>query len=905
MLARLIAGIRGLARRHRIDSDGDEELRFHLEHEIQANLARGMSPTEARRVALRDLGGVTHTRKAVRDVRTIWLDSLWQDVCYALRSFQTAPGFAAVAILTLALGIGAVTAIFTVANAVVFRPLPFPDSDRLVSLEVTPKSATSMAIGVFSYPLFADVRDQADAFDGVATFQGAGMLTSAGHAESLAAAHASPALFRILGASTVLGRLPESRDERAGAPHVAVISYGAWVGYFGSDHAVLGRALVPKTGTGGRDESATIVGVLAPAFVFPYPRRLVEYDAWLPITPDVAAESEGAVPRSTHMWPVIGRLKAGVSLATAQRELDAIAARLAAAYPATDKDNGLRATRLHDKIVGKAGAPLLAFLASVGFLLLIACANVANLLLARANSRRREFAVRAALGAGRLRIARQVLTESAVLSLAGGAAGLAFASWAFRAFVALSPEMPRLNEASIDYRVLAFAFLAVTLSALLSGLAAAARCSRASVADALARAGGHTAGRRSRSISLTVVAELGIALVLLVGGGLMVNSFVRLLRFDLGFNPTSVVALDLSQPPLRIEGPRAAGTPQDDLQRRQIVVLTDRRRQIAALNEDMLRRISALPGVVAAATTTRLPLDRNRGFMDVALEGRPTPPGAARMVDIRTVSSDYFHALGIRFASGRPFTGQDREGAPPVVVVNETMARRLWPGESAVGKSVFAGAYGPRFQVAGVMADVRHTGATEPVEPEMYIADAQDPRPSSTLVVRTSGSAAVVARAVQAEMKRAGLQVGRVRVLEEMLADMLAPSRFSTSILATFSLLALVLALVGVYGVLSYSVAQRTHEIGVRMALGSGTRGVFRLVLGRALGHATIGVVVGLAGAVALGRFLQAMLFQVSPTDAATLACVCLLLIAGVVLAAYAPARRATRIDPIAALRCE
>jgi putative ABC transport system permease protein len=905
MLNRLFARVRSLVRRNRIDTEVDEGLRLHLDTQIRANVARGMTPSEARRVALRDMGGVTQTKEAVREVRWTFFDTLGQDVRYAFRSFRRNPGFAAVAILTLALGIGAVTAIFTVADAVIFRPLPFPDPDRLVWLEVTPKSSRSRAIGVFSYELFTDVRDQTDVFDGVAAYAGAGRLMLPGHREGLVAGHASSALFRVLGASAVLGRLPESRDERAGAPRVAVVSYGAWVRYFGSDRTVIGRALVAKAGTADSDEPITIVGVLAPPFVFPYPRGIVEYDVWMPITPEVVIEPH-AIPRSASRWPVIGRLKPRVSLATAQQQLDVLAARVAAAYPDTDKDNGLRATRLHDKIVGKAGPPLLAFLAAVGFLLLIACANVANLLLARASARQREFAVRVALGAGRFRIARQVLTESAVLSLIGGAAGLAFGFWAFRAFVALSPKMPRLDEASIDYRVLGFTCFAVTLATLLSGLAPAVQCSRGSVSETLARAGGHGASRRPhRSINLVVVAELSIALVLLVGGGLMINSFVRLLRFDLGIDPASVVALNFSQPPLPAAETRGGKAPFDEERRRKVVVLTDESRRIGTFNEEVLRRVSAVPGVIAAATTTRLPLDMMRGFTGITLEGRATPPGRASMVDIRRVSAGYFRALGIRFVSGRSFSESDREGAPPVVVINRTMAQRLWPGESAVGKGVRIGTRGQSFRVVGVIVDVRHRGAMGSVEPEMYIPDAQDPRSFSTLVVKTSGSAAAVARAVEAEMKRAGFQVSRVRLLEDLLAEMLAPSRFSTFVLATFSLLALILSLVGVHGVLSYSVVQRTHEIGVRMALGSGTRGVVRLVLGQALGHAMVGLAVGLVAALALGRLLQAMLFQIAATDPATLACVCLLLIAGVVLAAYPPARRAARIDPIAALRCE
>jgi len=833
------------------------------------------------------------------------LESIAQDVRFALRSFRRTPAFATVAVLTLALGIGAVTAIFTVTNAVVFRPLPFPDAGRLVSIESVPKSRNSLAIGRFSYEQFTDIREQVPALESLATYTGAGNLAIPGRTERLAAAYASSALFRMLGASPVAGRLLSEGDERPGASPVAVLTHAAWVRVFGAERSVIGRVLAAGRFGRATGASVTIVGVLPATFVFPYPRGITEYDAWLPITPE-ATKSPGAVPRSAVSWPAIGQLKRGTRLAVAQHQLDALAERLAAAYPETDGDRALKAMSLRDKIVGPAASPFLAFLAAVAFLVLIACANVANLLLARANARRRELAVRAALGAGRSRIARQLITESALLSLAGGLIGLAFAAWAFRAFVALSPRMPRLEEATIDYRVLAFAFLVVALATLLSGLAPAIYGSRRSVSEALTSAGSRSAGRRLHSFRATVVAELAIALVLLTGGGLMANSFVRLLRFDLGFDPAGLVAVDFSQPAIEVT-PAGAGKPSalEEEQRRQVTVLSERSRKIAALSRELLQRAAAVPGVLSAATTSTLPLGGSWGFSDISLPGRATPPGKAGMVDIRRVSAGYFRTLGIRFVTGRPFDESDREGAAPVVVVNRTMAERLWPGENAIGMSVRLGRSGRLFRVIGVIADVRHRGATHSAEPEMYIHEMQDPRSFGTLVVKTGGARSAVAKAVGEAMKGIGVQVSRVRGVDDLLADMIAPSRFSAFILGAFSLLALLLALVGVHGVFSYAVVQQTHEIGVRMALGAGTGRVVRRVLGHAFLHAVLAVIVGLATALALGRLLRAMLFGVAPSDAATLACVSLLLLAGVAVAAYFPARRAARVDPIDALRCE
>lgn len=896
--------LRTLFRRSVVERELDDELRFHLEMEAETRVTRGVAPPLARRETNIAFGGLDQTKEAVRDVRTAWLDVAVQDVRYALRSFRRTPGITLIAVLTLALGMCGVTTIFTVVDGVLFRPLPFPDSNRLVSLQTVPKSANSMASGVFSYPLFVDVRARTDVFEAVAAYGGGARLTRGDRTESAFAVNASAAVFRVLGVHAALGRVATEQDERPGQPRVAVITHDTWVRLFGADPLVVGKTLESPGQSGRPGEVVTVVGVLPSDFRFPDPRGGTLFGGFMPITPESAAFS-GGDPRGAKSWIVIARLKRDVPLSAARTTLDVLAARVAAAYPKTDGDQGLGVTPLKDHIAGRgAAAPLLAFLASGAFLLLLACANVANLLVARASARRHEFGVRIALGASRLRIARQVLTESAVVSAIGGLLGVLAAMGGVRAFVALSPPVPRLEDVAIDYRVLAFTFIVFALATVISGLSPALRSCGATIRDAVNRAerGARTPTRAP--VRFMVRTELALAIVLLVGGGLMINSFIRLVRADLGFDPTSVVALDVSVPPVRSTGPSGWKAAMDEEQKLGVAVLTERDRQTTQFKRDMVQRVAAVHGVVAAGLANNVPLSGESGMQDVTPGGQSGLSGRARMADVRWVTPGYFRTLSIKTAAGRLLTDADREGYPLVAVVNQAMAERLGGGKQAVDRRVMIGRRGP-FRIVGVIADVKHGGARQPAAPEVYVADAQAPRTTSILVVKTAGTPGTVVNAVKRELARAGVTVSRIRMAEELLGERLIPARFMAAVLGSFSFFALLLALVGVHGVLAYAVVQRRHEIGVRLALGAAPTGIVRLVLRQALGHAVVGLVVGLAGGAALGQLLQSMLFEVKPTDPITLGSVAFILLAAAALAAYQPARVASRVNPVEALRAE
>jgi putative ABC transport system permease protein len=827
-------------------------------------------------------------------------DLLRQDLRVGVRLLVRNRGFSIAAILTLALGIGGTTAIFSVVNAVVFRPLPFPEPDRLVLVESLPRDPSDVGGGSISYAELTEMQRPGPSLDGVgAMYTGIATLKGAG-TNGLQADIASASLFRVLRASTVAGRLPADADERPGAPLVAVLSHRAWTTRFGSDRAVIGRTFTREVR--GSATSVTIVGVLGPDVVFPYPvwpALTAIPDAWLPLQWDL--EQEGADPRLSFCMQGFARLRAGVTLDGARAQLDTVARRIGALRP-NGKPRELRPTPLHEKVVGNSRAPLLAFLGAVSFLLLIACANVASLMLARANARRQEFAVRTALGAGRLRLARQLLTESALLAAAGGALGVAIAWAASRAFVAVSPQLPRLAETRFDTAVLGVACLAVMFATVMTGLIPAVQCARRNVVLAVTRAGAsHGASRRTgRSLGLLSTAELALALLLLVGAGLLINSFVRLATFDLGIDPTSVSAIDYSQraEPYTMGAWRHAITEEARLG---VAVLDAGRRQQAELNRQVVQRVAAVPGVAAVGLTNNLPLGGMSGRTGVRIEGRPD----SAMLELWGVTPGYFGTMGIRLRCGRRFDARDREGAPLVAIVNQTAARRFWGSdEAALGRHVTVNQR--RTTIVGVTIDVYQGGARGEVPPGLYQPDAQYPRPSTTLVVKAAGAMAGVQAAVTTALGGiADVRVQRVRSLQDLWSGTLADSRFSTLVLSVFTLLALFLALVGVHGGLRYSVLQRRQELGIRTALGATRGDVVALVIRQALGYGVIGTTIGLGAAIVAGRLMRSLLFGVAPTDAATLGSVSALLLAAVITAAYWPARRASQLDPVASLRCE
>ena len=840
-------------------------------------------------------------------------DLLRQDLRFGLRMLARDRGFAAVAIATLAIGIGASTAIFAAADGMLLRPLPFPDSGRLVAIWKTdPARYVRMTL---SYEQFTAIRARSAAFEEVGTDGYGTSLQIPGTDVRLTAHEASASLLRALRAPIVLGRSLADADERPEVPPVVLITYGSWMRRFGGGRAVVGQTLL-QTVDGRRDPVvATIVGVLGPGFAYPYPNPW-SGDAWIPLNP---ARNDNARNPGASFLPVVGRLRPGIGVETAQAQLDLVATQLAQSRPKY-KGQSFRLRRLNDDIAGSLRTPLLVFLGGAGLLLLIACANVANLLLARAVAREGEFAVRISLGAGRLRVARQLLVEGFLVAGIAALLGLFVAQAGVRAFLALAPEdFPRLNEVAIDYRVLLFAIGVSTGSAMAFSLVPAVRCSRASIMDALGRAAGSGGSSRRwrRPLGFVVITELAMALVLLVGGGLLIRSFVGLVQVDLGFDPTSVMAFGVDEPkvttaPASGEGVTGkATTPAVGGRRRTgadaqppVTVPSDSASGPVGFTEQLQRRVSALPGVSAVGVVTVPALSGMYGYTDIHIEGRPEPAdGRPLMAFVRSASPGYFAAMRMRLVAGRWFDERDRRGAAPVAIVNEAMARRFWPGEHAIGKGVSIGR-NPAACVVGVVADPRHRGPVEPPLTEAYVPYLQRPT-THTLVVRATGTTAGLAAAVSTEARALGGAVTSARELEHLFWQSIAIPRLAAFLAAVFAVVGLVLAAIGVHGVLRYSAARRVREMGIRLALGAQPRQVIGLILRQALGLGVAGLALGALGAAAAVRVIRSLLFTVTPSDTLTWVAVSVLLLAVVIGAAFGPARRASRVDPVVSLRTE
>ena len=803
------------------------------------------------------------------------MEAFWRDIKFGARVLAKSPAFAAVAVLVTALGVGANTAIFSVVNAVLLRPLPFPEADRLVFLEGVEPSKGITASNM-SVPDFADWQAQNQAFERMAGFVSGGALLVAGdEPERVRGTSVTADFFPLFRTNALRGRTLTPDDAQQKHEPAAVLSYGLWQRRFGGDPAVIGSRVMLS------NESTTVVGVMPPGF--DYPART---DVWLPFAPDPAAER-----RDNRYLEVVARLKPDVSLAEAQAQLDAINRRLALSYVETNAGWGVRLTNLQESLVGSLRASLLVLLGAVAFVLLIACANVANLLLARATSRRKEIGVRAALGASRGRLMRQLLTESVLLSLAGGAAGLLVGVWLTDLLVAISPpDTPRFDEIRPDARVFAFTLGVTLVTGLLFGLAPALQASRADLTEALkegGRAGGAGAGR-NRVRSLLVVSEIALSFMLLAGAGLLVRSFVRLRDVSPGFDPEGVLVMRLSL----FSKKYPSGAPRAEFFRQ------------------VVERVGALPGVESAGGVLSLPLGGDtfnvgRSFIR---EGRPATPEESANAGYLVATPGYFRTLRIPLVAGRTFDERDTDKSPMVVVVNETMARKFWPGESPVGRriTIWRDEKFPR-EIVGVVGDTRSSLET-PAGPQMYVPYAQDATWGGlSLVVRSNADPTSLAAAARAEIRALDKAVPlyNVRTMNEVLSISLARRRVPTLLVGAFALVALLLAVVGIYGVTSYYVTQRTHEIGVRLALGARGADVLRLVLGQSLRLTLGGLAVGLLGALALTRVLAGLLYDVKPTDPLTFAAGSVLLAAVATLACYLPARRATKIDPMIALRYE
>ncbi len=860
--------------RRRREDELEEEIQSHLRMAIRDRVERGETQEQAEAAARREFGNVGLVKEVTREM---WgwacLRQLAQDFKYGLRTMRRAPGFTAVAVLTLALGIGANTAIFSVVNAVLLRPLPYRDPARLVTVLHDGWKPVAPAN-------FLDWREQSRSFESIAAAQLWSLtMTGQDRPEQLSVLQTSAEIFQVLGVDAALGRTYAAGEDRSGHEHVVVLSHRLWQRRFGGAPDVVGREVTLD------GEPYTVIGVMPPDFQFA-PFWATHAEAWLPLN-----LGQRVTDRRGQSLRVFARLKDAVTREQAQAEMEAINGRLAEQHPRANEGLTVAVDPLHEKVVGNSRPALLVILGAVGFVLLIACANVANLMLAKAATRRKEIAVRIALGAGRLRVIRQLLTESLLLSLAGGGAGLLLAFWANNALASFGPDtLPRVQTVGLDSSVLAFTLGLSVVVGLLFGLAPALRATKTDLTDSLKdRARGSSADRRHERVrQILVVGEIALSLVLLVGGGLMMRSFLRLTSVDPGFDPSGVMVLTVP-----LAGARYA---------------TDEQR--AAFFKQLTTQVSTLPGVKSASAINHLPLDGDVWTFNFTHAGRPEPPGGERPSAVyRVVRPDYFRTMGAALQKGRDFTERDGATSPGVVIVNEALARRHWPGEEPLGKWITVGGGGINpLEVVGVVGNVKQGEWSSEPKPEMYQPHAQAASPRSmTLVIRASSGLTEMEPAVRREVWAIDkdLPVSQAASMDDVVADSVGPQRFNTLLIGVFAAAALILAAAGVYGVMSYAVAERTHEFGVRMALGARGRDVLGMVIRQGLVLTLFGLALGLAGALALARVLTGILYEVSPTDPLVYGGVALTLTLSALAACYVPARRATKVDPMLALRHE
>jgi putative ABC transport system permease protein len=870
------ARVSGLFGRDRREQELREEIDSHLHLHIEDNVRAGLLPVEARRQALLRLGGVERLKEEYRDRRSVpLLQHLALDVRFALRVLWKTPTFTAVAVLTLGFGIGANTAVFSVVNAVLLRPLPFPQSGRLVLIWAT-NTRNGDQHDVASYPDFEEWKASSGSFEGMAAFTSRGVtLAGLDEAVMVPALQTTPGFFETLGVLPTLGRTFQESDVMSGEPRVAILSDTLWRHQFGARADVVGQLIRAN------EEVHTIVGVMPAGFRFAPGEPEQIYTA---LAPD---------PNRNHGFlRVIGRLRPGVSRASAQSEMEAVARRIAQDFPKSNASVGVNVMPLLDAGVGDARNGLLLFLGVVTLVLLIACTNVANLMLARNAQRARELAIRTAMGAGRRRIIQQLLTESLVLSLAGGLLGLMLANWGTPLLVVLlsnAAPIPRIEATHSDWWVLGFTLTLSLATGVLFGVVPSLVAAPTDLNDTLRDSSRSvTAGVRGRSARAgLMIAETALALILLAGAAMLLKTLFVLRSTAPGFTAENVLTVEFLLPQKKL-----AGT-------------ADR----ATFFSDVLARVRTVSGVRSAALVANLPLNGGSDTLGFKIPGRGDKFISA---NFNIVSAGYFRTMEIPVPAGREFTDQDRTSTLPVIVVNDAAARRFWPGENAVGKQILLPMSRTNIltlTVVGVAGDVRQMGLGIPTRPEIFLSSLQPGPgwPSMVLVVRTSVEPTTLAGAIKAAARVVDrdVPVNRMRSLDEVLAGSLAQPRVYTALLAVFASLALVLATVGLYGVVAYSVAQRTHEIGIRMALGAGPGDVVRMVLRHGAAYAIAGTVIGLAGAMAFMRLLTTVMPAAQPGDLATLAAVSALLLGVALAASYIPARRGSLVDPVVALRSE
>jgi len=866
----------------------DEELRFHIEAQIEQNLAAGMKHEEARALALRQFGNIALFKEGYRESRMskleCMLETLVQDAHYGIRMLLKRPGFTIVAVLILALGLGANTAIFSIINAVLLRPLDFKDPERLVAVHETRPETGDTDLTCAAHE-FVAWKNQNRVFEQLTAYEGAAFnLTDNGNPETVGALQVTADFFTVLGVSPALGRTFIPGEDQVKA-RIVILSDGLWKVRFYSDREIVGKTIRLN------DLRYTVIGVMPPMELMP--------ELWVPMNlPSELPKTE------KHNYVAIARLRPGVSRDQAQADLARISKQIEVEFPDSYGHN-VKVEAAHADLVENVRLALLVLFGAVGFVLLIACTNVANLLLTRAAARQKEIAIRAALGASRWRLIRQLLTESLLLAVMGGIVGLLLAIWMVDLLSKIKAvHVPRLEHISIDGQVLAVTIGLSLLTGLITGVMPALRSSKPGLIQWVKDGTRTSAGPARRRLgNLLVVIEVALALILLVGSGLMIKSFLRLLSVDPGFNPHNLLTVSISLP--RPRYPQA--------------------HQQLDFFQSLFERVETLPGVRSVGATSILPTQGDMGFR-LKIDGRSHPLGQEPGAALRVVSPDYFSTMGIPLRKGRYFSTTDARVAipvirwfpdqvnhprynesqpPPVAIINETMARLYWPNEDPLGRRV-SFLFTPWLTIVGVVGDIRHNGLDSPLNPEMYMLHLQEPWNEMSVVVRTAGDPTMLTGPVREQVRALDKELPMaISTMDGIISVSVGRPRFYTIVLGLFGAVAMMLAVIGIFGVVSYSVTQRTHEIGVRMALGAQRSDVLKLVIRQGMVPIVFGVVFGLAGALALTRVMSKLLFEVSPTDPATFVYISLLLAGVALLASYGPARRATKVDPVVALRAE